>query len=440
MSTSSDDKPLSRRQLRERTQAGQTAQVPVVAPQTPPAEARPAAPAAPANPASGTDAPDTHTTAPLDAGAIRALIEAERSGATLTRRQMRDLERARGTGTAADAARGVTTERPAPASAPQTPTLSDAFLAPARDRAAEAEASAAAVRAEVERVAAEKAERERTEREAAERAAAERTAAEKAEAERANNEQLSARSKRALKKASRKDEAEKAAAEAAAEAEARRVADEKRVADERAAAERAEAERERAARAQAAPAATPDVQLPGASFGVLPGNIDETQAMPHLGDAFGLNGAGRGKSTGFDDIIARGVDTTGGSSTTTNALILPSVPGSGPLSGPVLGSGEVIVTGTIDLPGSLSNTNQNRLEKGDLDTMFDHDEDPQPVTAGNPVSASRAVSSHTATRDVIAPPAPVKNNRLLMTLSVTAGVLAVALVAVVIIAIVSGSI
>lgn len=431
MSTSSDDKPLSRRQLRERTQAGQTAQVPVVAPQTPPAEARPATPAA----GSEAPAPDTNSTAPLDAGAIRALIEAERSGATLTRRQMRDLERARGTGTAADAARGVTTERPAPVDvSTPSPTLSDAFLAPARDRAAEAEAGAAAVRAEVERVAAEKAERERAEHEAAERAAAE-----KAEAERAATEQLSARSKRALKKASRKDEAEKAAAEAAAEAEARRVADEKRVADERAAAERAEAERERAARAQAA-AATPDVQLPGASFGVLPGNIDETQAMPHLGDAFGLNGAGRGKSTGFDDIIARGVDTTGGSSTTTNALILPSVPGSGPLSGPVLGSGEVIVTGTIDLPGSLSNTNQNRLEKGDLDTMFDHDEDPQPVTAGNPVSASRAVSSHTATRDVIAPPAPVKNNRLLMTLSVTAGVLAVALVAVVIIAIVSGSI
>ncbi|MCS4275954.1 hypothetical protein M2390_001126 [Mycetocola sp. BIGb0189] len=426
MSTSSDDKPLSRRQLRERTQAGQTAQVPVVAPQTPPAEARPATPAA----GSEAPAPDTNSTAPLDAGAIRALIEAERSGATLTRRQMRDLERARGTGTAADAARGVTTERPAPADvSTPSPTLSDAFLAPARDRAAEAEAGAAAVRAEVERVAAEKAERERAEHEAAERAAAE-----KAEAERAATEQLSARSKRALKKASRKDEAEKAAAEAAAEAEARRVADEKRVADER-----AEAERERAARAQAA-AATPDVQLPGASFGVLPGNIDETQAMPHLGDAFGLNGAGRGKATGFDDIIARGVDTTGGSSTTTNALILPSVPGSGPLSGPVLGSGEVIVTGTIDLPGSLSNTNQNRLEKGDLDTMFDHDEDPQPVTAGNPVSASRAVSSHTATRDVIAPPAPVKNNRLLMTLSVTAGVLAVALVAVVIIAIVSGSI
>ncbi|WP_187978090.1 hypothetical protein [Mycetocola sp. JXN-3] len=431
MSTSSDDKPLSRRQLRERTQAGQTAQVPVVAPQTPPAEARPAAPA------TGTEAsaPDTNTTAPLDAGAIRALIEAERSGATLTRRQMRDLERARGTGTAADAARGVSTERPAPTNAPQTPTLSDAFLAPARDRTAEAEASAAAVRAEVERVAAEKAARERAEREAAERAAAE-----KAEADRVANEQLSARSKRALKKASRKDEAEKAAAEAAAESEARRVAEETRAAEERAAAERAEADRERAARAQAAPGATPDVQLPGASFGVLPGNIDETQAMPHLGDAFGLNGAGRGKATGFDDIIARGVDTTGGSSTTTNALILPSVPGSGPLSGPVLGSGEVIVTGTIDLPGSLSNTNQNRLEKGDLDTMFDHDEDPQPVTAGNPVSASRAVSSHTATRDVIAPPAPVKNNRLLMTLSVTAGVLAVALVAVVIIAIVSGSI
>ncbi|MFZ4841863.1 hypothetical protein [Mycetocola saprophilus] len=432
MSTSSDDKPLSRRQLRERTQAGQTAQVPVVAPQTPPAEARPTASA---TPATGTEAsaPDANTTAPLDAGAIRALIEAERSGATLTRRQMRDLERARGTGTAADAARGVSTERPAPTSTPQTPTLSDAFLAPARDRAAEAEASAAAVRAEVERVAAEKAARERAEREAAERAAAE-----KAEADRVANEQLSARSKRALKKASRKDEAEKAAAEAAAESEARRVAEETQAAEERAAAERAE--RERAARAQAAPAATPDVQLPGASFGVLPGNIDETQAMPHLGDAFGLNGAGRGKATGFDDIIARGVDTTGGSSTTTNALILPSVPGSGPLSGPVLGSGEVIVTGTIDLPGSLSNTNQNRLEKGDLDTMFDHDEDPQPVTAGNPVSASRAVSSHTATRDVIAPPAPVKNNRLLMTLSVTAGVLAVALVAVVIIAIVSGSI
>ncbi|RLP76764.1 hypothetical protein D9V32_03730 [Mycetocola tolaasinivorans] len=370
----------------------------------------------------------TNNTAPLDAGAIRALLEAERSGVTLTRRQLRDLERARGTGTAADARAaesGRVTERVVPRAEPPRAATAPIPAPPVRDRAAEAEASAAAVRAEVERVAAEKAAREsaaRREREAAE-------AARVAEAARLASEQESGRSKRAKKKASRKDEAEKAAAEAAAEAESRRVAEERARAAERAAEERA---------AQARPVS--DATL--STLGITPAApaLDETIAMPRLGEGFGLAPAAQHNTGAFDDIIARGVDTTGGSSPTTNALILPSVPGSGPLSGPVLGSGEVIVTGTIDLPGSLSNTGQNRFEKGDLDTMFDHDEDPQPVTAGNPVSASRAVSSHAATRDVIAPPAPAKNNRLLMVLSITAGVLAVALVAVVIVAIVSGSI
>lgn len=476
MSTSQDDKPLSRRELRERQQTGAITPGPV-------------APGASAEQPPRWEAPAHEVTlppvtAPLSTRELERLEEAAANGKTLTRREVRELERARLTGAVplvedAPGGRsdGRTSEDVVATIAAVTGSLATAPPA-AQSRAAEAEASAAAVRAEVERErrAAETA--ARAAREAAAEAAAVAARQEQERAERAEAARLEAErapSKRASKKASRKDAAEKAAAEAAAEAEqaaadeaARAAAAESaRVNELRAAAEREaealrnarQAEQEAAAAAEASGPRrsghqAPAVQLPA-------GTPDETTAMPR-GAAFGaaaekghsgeprlaqnfgasVGSASPASGSAFDDIIARGVDSAAGSGAATSALILPSIPGAGPLTGPIIGLGESLITGTIDLPGSLSNTGQhsNRFEKGELDTMFDHDEDPQPATAGNPVSASRAVSSHTATRDVIAPPAPAKNNRLLMILSITAGALALAVVAVVIIALANGSI
>jgi hypothetical protein len=111
------------------------------------------------------------------------------------------------------------------------------------------------------------------------------------------------------------------------------------------------------------------------------------------------------------------------------------------LTGPISSNGNVIVTGSIDLPASLSSTGQhpNYFDKAELDTMFEADEEAAPATAGTPVSAARAVSTHTQTGDVINPPAPSRDHRLLIILAITAGALLTAVLAVVIVGFVVGA-
>lgn len=90
------------------------------------------------------------------------------------------------------------------------------------------------------------------------------------------------------------------------------------------------------------------------------------------------------------------------SMTNTNALVLPQMP-LGSLSGPVAGTGEIIITGMIDLPRAVSSTGTVPTvhESPDIDDLFD----PGDLAAGPadaaPVSALRAVSSHTGTTGVM---------------------------------------
>lgn len=375
MSNSEENKPLSRRELRERQQAQGGAAVPrrVSEPVAPPVAS----------------APNT-ATAPLNLVELRKLRAAAASGEVLTRRQLRDLERADSGALLSDAQ---------PADTAVDPRV-----------ARENEARLAAERAHEQQRLADQ-----------ERAAAAEQARQKAEAEAAAH----AHGRRGTPRGQRRGSEEKAAAE-------------------RAAAEQAQAETARVAAAEAAEAKQKAEAVQAAADRAIADQKKERPAAPQVGASFGLDSTGKKAApSAFEDILARGVDTAQGTGSGTSALILPQFPTTGPLQTPIAGgTGEIIITGTIDLPGSLSNTGQhpNRFDKGELDTMFDHDEDPQPATAGNPVSASRAVSTHTATRDVIAAPTPAKNNRLLLILSITAGVLAAACVGVVITAIATGAI
>lgn len=141
----------------------------------------------------------------------------------------------------------------------------------------------------------------------------------------------------------------------------------------------------------------------------------------------------------FDQIIARGLEEAG-SGVGTSSLILPSMPTGDPFTGPLTAQGGVVVTGSIDIPSNgSSNKHPNTFDKSDIDSMFDEEDEARPATAGTPVSASRAVSTHTATRDVITPPAPARSNRLLLILAITAGVLAVAVLSVIIVGIAAGA-
>lgn len=114
--------------------------------------------------------------------------------------------------------------------------------------------------------------------------------------------------------------------------------------------------------------------------------------------------------------------------TTTNALILPSLPHPD-ATAPLTSTGEILITGSIDLPRSLGSTGVNpaRIDSSDIDRLLDGEENEFNTSEVAPVRASRAVSTHTSTRGVIAPPKK-RGNAVPLVLMVTAGVLAIGVI------------
>jgi hypothetical protein len=138
----------------------------------------------------------------------------------------------------------------------------------------------------------------------------------------------------------------------------------------------------------------------------------------------------------FDQLLSRG-GVSHGVPTTTNALILPTLPDTGPMGNPLAKSGEVIVTGSIDLPRSFGATgvHPSQIDSSDVDRLFDQVEDGAGV--GAPVAATRAISTQNAARAMMAPPKKEGMNVPLV-LAVTAGVLALGVVATLVIGAVAG--
>lgn len=134
----------------------------------------------------------------------------------------------------------------------------------------------------------------------------------------------------------------------------------------------------------------------------------------------------------FDQLVARGIS-AGGIPTTTNALILPSIPNQGSTSGPLSSTGEIMVTGSIDLPRSLGSTGAlpDLFDSSDMDQMLDQLDEGGHHSDVAPVSASRAVSTHASTRGVMAPPAK-RGLTVPAVLTVTAGVLAFGVLALIV--------
>lgn len=143
-------------------------------------------------------------------------------------------------------------------------------------------------------------------------------------------------------------------------------------------------------------------------------------------------GAGHWSTMNEDDDtggIPRSAVSTG-SVTTANALILPSIPTTGLATSPLTSTGEVMVTGSIDLPKSLGATGQHpdHFDSSDIDRLFE-ESDAAPATSGvAPVRASKAVATHTSTRGMITPP-KARGNKLPVVLAVTAAFLAVGVAA-----------
>ena len=127
--------------------------------------------------------------------------------------------------------------------------------------------------------------------------------------------------------------------------------------------------------------------------------------------------------------FARDVGATSGA-ITTSALVLPSMPTGEDLMGPLSGTGEILITGSINLPSSMGSTGVHPAlyDHSDVDTLLEADdrEDSDPESA--PVRAIRAISTNTASGDVINSMKPRKASRLPLILIVSAAVMAVGVV------------
>ncbi len=141
----------------------------------------------------------------------------------------------------------------------------------------------------------------------------------------------------------------------------------------------------------------------------------------------------------FDELIVRNASSTGAIGAS-SALILSQTPNMPPLSGPVNATGEVLITGTFHLPDGLGSAGGDpRATDGkDVDSVLVDGELPA-SSSPTPIAASAAISTVRGTGEIIRPPAPEKGGRLLFSLAITAGVLALALVGVLILAFVNGA-
>lgn len=138
----------------------------------------------------------------------------------------------------------------------------------------------------------------------------------------------------------------------------------------------------------------------------------------------------------FDQLISRSVT---GAIGTGNALILSQTPSAPPLVAPVAATGEVLITGTFNLPEGLGSTGHapGTADGKEVDAVLVDGELPA-HSSPTPIAASAAISTVKNGGDIIKPPTPEKGGRLMLTLAITAGVLALALVGVLILAFVTG--
>jgi hypothetical protein len=174
------------------------------------------------------------------------------------------------------------------------------------------------------------------------------------------------------------------------------------------------------------PDETADERAAGAQSG---GHVAGPATDPQLR----ARAAGHWSTMGDDEDATGGTPRSAvstGSVTTANALILPSIPATGLATSPLTSTGEVMVTGSIDLPKSLGATGQHpdHFDTSDIDRLFE-ESDAAPATSGvAPVRASKAVATHTSTRGMITPP-KARGNRLPVVLAVTAAFLALGVAA-----------
>lgn len=366
------------------------------------------------SPAPSTSAPSSGAPAPAPTGG-------------LTRRQLRELERTGSIEQVGSPAAPIAppVEQPVPSVALPPRTPDQVVAPPQKQNKAARQQAAKLAQQEADAKAAAAAEQERREAEATKQAE-QRQAAERKAAERKAEEQQAAERKAAERKAAERKAAERAAA------------------DERTAKARsAEAPTPPATPAAAAPVAT------GSLFDVSDRDDISEDPASTLSKGFGRDSmlvaaleaekaSQADNEVAFEDLLGSGMTSTG--QITTSSLIIPVAPAQAEAGATSNSTGEILITGTIDLPRGLGSAGQdpNHFDGAGIDRLIEGDELPASVTAASPVAASRAVSSHGSTRDVV-PATTNQSNKLLMTLAIAAAVLAAGVIAVLIIGFFGGA-
>lgn len=168
----------------------------------------------------------------------------------------------------------------------------------------------------------------------------------------------------------------------------------------------------------------------------------DTGERPTVNPAFGQSllrdSAAPSLAPSFDDLITSN-DSTGSQHIAPSALIFTPSPGEGSLSGPVASTGELLVTGSYELPAGMGSLGHARgtTDGKDIDAVLIDGELP-PASSPTPIAASSAVSTIKPAGEVIRPPAPEAGNKLMLTLAITAGGLALVLAAALVFAFTTG--
>lgn len=424
-----EDAPLTRRQARASQQPSTSADE-----ATPDAAAPRTRRASTSEPVAGGAIPEQATSRDESAPAPASTSPAPSSSAPasgapapaptggLTRRQLRELERTGSIEQVGSPAAPVAppVEQPVPSVALPPRTPDQVVAPPQKQNKAARQQAAKLAQQEADAKAAAAAEQERREAEATKQAEQRQAAERKAE------EQQAAERKAAERKAAERKASERAAAD------------------------------ERAAKARSAEAPTPPA-TPAATTPVATGSLfdvsdrDDISEDPAstLSKGFGRDSmlvaaleaekaSQADNEVAFEDLLGSGMTSTG--QITTSSLIIPVAPAQAEAGATSNSTGEILITGTIDLPRGLGSAGQdpNHFDGAGIDRLIEGDELPASVTAASPVAASRAVSSHGSTRDVV-PATTNQSNKLLMTLAIAAAVLAAGVIAVLIIGFFGGA-
>ncbi|GAA2013927.1 hypothetical protein [Microbacterium ulmi] len=138
----------------------------------------------------------------------------------------------------------------------------------------------------------------------------------------------------------------------------------------------------------------------------------------------------------FDQLISR---SSSGSTATPNALIVSQSSGEASIVSPVAATGEVLITGTLNLPEGLGSLGHvpGAADGREVDATLVDGELPA-HSSPTPIAASAAISTVKNSGEIIKPPAPEKGNKLMVSLAITAGILAAALLGVLAVAMISG--